>query len=156
MAPPHLANTPHASGINHTPRTHAIPSDHALIYADFTLQLNINTPDHDPDTKYLYRTVASIPLTLHTNPQTPNETHLIPDGKLMTDEEHDQAITTMKALANANKQPTTQKLLKGSNDALDQLDNNTHIATTEQQHPPHTIISDLVNYHSTSWTQSIY
>ena len=112
MASPHLANTPHSSGINHTPRTHAIPSDHTLIYTDFTLQLNTNTPNHDPDTKYLYKSVASIPLTLHTNPQNPNETHLIPDGKLMTEEEHDQSITTMNSLYNAHNQPTPQNTTK--------------------------------------------
>ena len=153
MAPPHLTNTPHASGINHTTRTHAIPSYHALIYADFTLQLNTNTPNHELDTKYLYKEVASIPLTLHTNPQNPTETHLIPDGKLMTEEEHDQAITTMKALSNAHNKSTPQKYLKESNDALDQIDNNTHIATTElqqnqQAHPwkciPHTYENHLL------------
>jgi len=133
MAPQHLANAPHSRGINHTPCTHAIPSDHALIYAEFPLQLNTNTPMHIPGNKYLYKAVASIPLTLHTNPQNPNEKHIIPDGKLMTEEEHDQAISTINALHNAHNQPTPQQYLKESNNALDQLDNNTHIETTELQ-----------------------
>jgi len=112
MAPQNLANAPHSSGINHTPRTHAIPSNHALIYADFPLQLNTDIPTHHPETKYLYKAVASIPLTLHTNPQNPNEQQFIPDGKLMTEEEHDQANSTITSLHNAHNQPAPQRYLK--------------------------------------------
>ena len=136
MAPYELANAPLPSGINHSARTHAIPSDHALIYADFPLQLTTNTPTQDTDTKYLYKAVASIPLTLRTNPQNPNDTQLIPDGKLMTNEEHDHAINTIATLKRAHSQPEPQQSLQHANDALDQLDQNTQISTTMLQKDP--------------------
>jgi len=122
MAPHELANAPLPSGINHSVRN-----------ADFPLQLTINTPTQDTDTKYLYKAVASIPLTLRTNPQDPNDTQLIPDGKLMTDEEHDHAINTIATLKRAHSQPEPQQSLQHANDALDQLDQNTLKATTRLQ-----------------------
>jgi len=60
----------------------------------------------------------------------------IPDGKLMTYEEHDHATNTIAALKCAHNQPEPQQSLQHDNDALDQLDQNTQTATTMLQKYP--------------------
>jgi len=133
MAPTNLIHNNQPCGVDHTPRTHLIPTDHAMVFADLPLQLyNKDLPQHIP-TQYLYKHVADIPLNLSTNPNNQEDKILTLDNSIMTEEEHKQAKNTLSALHKAHNNPDPQQSLQNALKALDNLDANTSKATRKLQ-----------------------
>ena len=133
MAPTNLIHNNQPCGVDHTPRTHLIPTDHAMVFADLPLQLyNKDLPQHIP-TQYLYKHVADIPLNLSTNPNNQEDKILTLDNSNMTEEEHKQATNTLSAIHKAHNNPEPQQSLQNTLKALDNLDANTSKATQKLQ-----------------------
>jgi len=133
MAPANLTHNNLPCGVDHTPRTHLIPTDHAMLFADLPLQLhNTQLPQHTP-TQYLYKHISNIPLTLSTNPINQEDKILTLDNSTMTEEETKQAKNTLSNLHKAHDKPDPQQSLQNALQALDTLDDNTIKATRKLQ-----------------------
>ena len=133
MTPANLTHNNHPCGVDHTPRTHLIPTDHAMIFAALPLQLyDEHLHQHIP-TQYLYKHVADIPLNLSTNPNNQEDKILTLDNSIMTEEENKQAKNIISALHKAHDNPDPQQSLQNALQALDNLDANIIKATQKIQ-----------------------
>ena len=125
MAPAKLTHNNHPCGVDHTPCTHLIPTDHAMIFADLPLQLyNKHLPQHIP-TQYLYKHIDDIPLNLSTNPNNQEDNILTLDTSIMTEEERKQSKSILSALHKSHDKPDPQQSLQNALKSLDTLDANT-------------------------------